>query len=82
MSDYDTNVSKFLVRLLWNGHEGCARCYDYQRHITIKPDVPGVDFDEIDYIPEVVRIIRPPRLKWRDLNRAEVESCIRYLIGL
>lgn len=48
--------------------------------LTHKPDIEGLDFTELDYTPDVqVAQIREPFGPWRDMERAEIVLCDKYL---
>jgi hypothetical protein len=70
----------FATRLRWYGVRGVAKLHWQWAILTSKPKIDGLEFDELDYTPEVgVRLIRDPKGKMRDMEPHEIAACDAFL---
>lgn len=66
--------------LRFDGRQGLARFANSGGPLDQKPVVPGLgEWDQIDYAPGAVSLIKPPGGQWRDLERDEVSAVLRWL---
>jgi len=70
----------YPTRLRFSGAAGIARFANAGGPLTDKPSIPGLPaWEEIDYAPGAVSLIREPGQDWRDLEADEVSAVLRWL---
>lgn len=70
----------YATRLFWNGSAGVAKLYWRQVVLDMKPDIPWLEFESLDYIPEIdLRLIRLVGGQERDMTLAEVRLADNFL---
>ena len=78
------SIALYRYRLYWDGRHGAARHGDDTRILSEAPVLPGaVEFEEIDYAPEVeVAQVREREGPWRDMTPQEVAAADALLASL
>ncbi len=69
------------TRLWWNGSRGIAACEGVERSLSSRPDVDGVELEQIDFAPELgcYRIRRHSFDKEEDMQPPEIVAVRRWL---
>ena len=75
----------YSTRLVWYGRDGVAKLHGRVLELTGPPQLPGLEVECIDYIPEIQLCrVQPARYSWRDLTADEIRSAdalLRELVG-
>lgn len=74
----------YPTRLYWVGWSGFARLLGVEIKLDRAPQLPGVQVDQIDYVPGGVCQVMPKGERWRDMDRRERHDALvllRHLHG-
>lgn len=71
----------YATRLIWDGRRnGLAKLHGRGVELKTRPEIVGLEFESIDYIPEIaLALIRPPRERERDMTADEIRAADAYL---
>lgn len=73
----------YATRLVWDGRQGIAKLHGREVRLTAKPEIHGLEFASIDYVPEIgCWLLRPIGDRERDLTGEEVRRIDHYLAKL
>lgn len=74
------SLALWLYRIYFDGHDGAVMRRGTRTILVEPPEIPGLGAIEgIDYIPQVVAMIKRTREGWHEMDSAEVRCCFDYL---